>query len=158
MKLTRYARTKDQLQGQLEALINTTQACWNPEVEPVLEITIEAVPEPRSLDQNALYWEWMTRLSIHFSGKGQGKFSKDDMHSLMRHRFLGYETKTIGNTEVTELRSTRKLPMAEMSVYMDQIDQWAADHGVLLPTPADAAHERYLASQDRRAKHAKGNR
>lgn len=92
----------------------------------------------RTLSANALYWQWMTDLANKFSVKGQ-LFTKDDMHDLMRHKFLGYESKTIGRTEIqNQLISTTKLSPAEFCHYMNQIDAWAVSVGVMLPTPENS--------------------
>ena len=108
----------------------------------------------RSLPQNALYWQWMTQLAKHFSGlkmdDGDGgkirvKFTKDDMHDLMRHRFLGYtDEKTVGSTVIPmQLISTTGLKTQPMHEYMSKIDAFAADNGCLLPHPADSEYMEY---------------
>ena len=81
----------------------------------------------RSLDQNSLYWRWLSVLAESFSKRG-GKYTKDDMHDLMRHKFIGYESRKIGNTELKDqLKSTTKLTKSEMSDYMTQIEVWASE-------------------------------
>jgi len=100
-------------------------------------ITIETIKPHRSLSANALYWTWLNTLAAHFS-KGDNKFDKDDMHDLMRHRFLGYEDKTVGKTVIAQqLKSTADLDSGGMFHYMQQIDEWASVHGCLLPRPED---------------------
>jgi len=102
-----------------------------------VRVEVENVKERRSTSANALYWQWLTVMAKHFSRKGQ-VFTKDDMHDLMRHKFLGYEDKTVGKTVIAQqLKSTADLTSSGMCVYMQQIDAWAADHGCLLPRPED---------------------
>ena len=97
----------------------------------------------RSLSANALYWQWLDTMARHFS-KGVAKFTKDDMHDLMRHKFLGYESRTIGKTELPpQLKSTADLTKAQMHEYMSQLDAWAADHKCLLPRPEDNEYAIY---------------
>ena len=106
-------------------------------VDGPVRIICERYREKRSTSANALYWQWLTVMAKHFSRKGQS-FTKDDMHDLMRHRFLGYEAKTIGKTEIQpQLKSTAELDTAQMCEYMTKIDAWCADHGCLLPRPED---------------------
>ena len=106
-------------------------------------ITCDRHREKRSTSANALYWTWLTTLAKHFSRKGN-VFTKDDMHDLMRHRFLGYEAKTIGKTEIQpQLKSTAELDTAQMLEFMQKIDSWALDHGCLLPRPEDNEYENY---------------
>lgn len=103
--------------------------------------------DKRSLPQNNLYWEWMTRLGQHFSKSG-AKYSSEEMHDLMRHKFLGYVNKKIGNTELQpQLRSTTDLTKKEFSEYMMKIEVWAAEHGCLLPYPADNEYASYREAQ-----------
>lgn len=97
----------------------------------------------RTLPQNALYWQWLTVMGEHFTGKGY-PLTKDDAHDLMRHKFLGHETKTIGKTEITKLRSTADLDKGEMTDYMTQIDNWCVDHGCLLPKPEDSEYQQIM--------------
>lgn len=104
-------------------------------------------PESRSLSQNALYWQWVGQMATYFTGKGY-PLSKDDAHDLMRHQFLGYAGKTLGNTEIKpQLRSTTSLDRAEMAEYMTMVDQWAADKGCLLVKPGDSDYMQYMREQ-----------
>jgi len=106
----------------------------------------------RSLSQNGLYWMWMATLSESFNkrAKDGSEWSKDDMHDLMRHKFLGYESKTIGMTELKDiLRSTAKLYKGEMHHYMTQIDVWGTEVGVYLPHPEDSEYMKLMERQNR---------
>ena len=105
----------------------------------------------RSISQNGLYWMWMGQLAESFNARSKdGQWSKDDMHDLMRHKFLGYESKTIGKTELKDiLRSTTKLLKGEMHQYMTQIDAWAVDVGVFLTHPEDSEYMKLMDRQER---------
>ncbi len=99
--------------------------------------------DTRSTDQNSLYFLWLDTLAKNFTKRGR-PVSKDDMHDLMRHKFLGYEQKTIGQTKLNDqLKSTTKLNKSEMSEYMTKIEAWAIDCNVLLPIPADNEYQKY---------------
>jgi hypothetical protein len=101
----------------------------------------------RSVDQNALMWQWLTHMAKHFSSKG-GSFEKEDMHDLMRHKFLGYNERKIGNTELPpQLKSTTDQNVAEMHHYLSQIDMWAASCGCLLPRPEDSIYDEMCREQ-----------
>jgi hypothetical protein len=111
------------------------------------EVTIKPHKSARSLSQNALMWQWLTHMAHHFSGKA-GSFDKEDMHDLMRHKFLGYDERKIGNTELPpQLKSTADLDVAEMHHYLSQIDMWAASCGCLLPRPEDSVYDQMLKEQ-----------
>jgi len=130
------AKTPDQLQHCFNFLRQSMP-------EQGLRITWEPWRDKRSLNANALYWQWLTVMAEHFS-RGGKKFSKEDMHDLMRHQFLGYEDKVIGQTVIGhQLASTAGLDTGQMYHYMKRIDAWAADHGCLLPRPEDCEYERW---------------
>lgn len=111
--------------------------------EKGLRIIWEEWRDQRSINANNLYWQWLTLMAKHFS-KGDNQFTKEDMHDLMRHRFLGYVDRKIGRTEIKQqLASTASLDTAQMYHYMCKVDAWAADHGILLPRPEDAEYAKY---------------
>lgn len=99
--------------------------------------------DKRTLSSNALYWLWMSQMASYFS-KNHTRFTKDNMHDLMRHKFLGYEDKVIGDTHIKgQLVSSSSLTTTKMYFYMSQIDAWAADHGCLLFHPSDGEYMKY---------------
>lgn len=111
------------------------------------DVTIKPHKSSRSLDQNALMWQWLTAMSGHFSGRS-GSFSKDDMHDLMRHKFLGYNERKIGSTTLPpQLKSTTNLDVGEMHHYLTQLDMWAASNGCLLPRPEDSIYDELCRSE-----------
>jgi hypothetical protein len=101
----------------------------------------------RSLDQNALYWMWLTELSRYLTGKGRKFATKEWCHDAMRHSFLGYERKelidvTTGEVQARQsLRSTTRLQTGEFTFYLEQIEAWALNIGCLLPVPE---HSEYM--------------
>lgn len=113
------------------------------EPDEVFKVEIKPLRGKRSTDQNSLYWRWLTVAADYFSKRGQ-KFTKDDMHDLFRHLFLGYESRVIGHTKLQEqLKSTSKLDSSEMAFYMNQVDMWCADKKLLLPKPEDNQYTQY---------------
>lgn len=107
-----------------------------------MEVVIRRHEAKRTLPMNALWWLWMDQMAKHFSAKA-GPFTKDSMHELMKHQFLGYDdAHIIGKTEIPpQLRSTSKLTKGEMLRFMQQVDAWAADHGCLLQRPEDNEYD-----------------
>tara|TARA_R110002020_G_scaffold292877_1_gene508307 strand:- start:1169 stop:1576 length:408 start_codon:yes stop_codon:yes gene_type:complete len=97
----------------------------------------------RTLNQNGLYWQWMTKMAKYFSD--EKKFTKDDIHDLMRHKFLGYEDRVINNTVIAhQLKSTTACLTGEMFAYMEKVDAWSADMGCLLPIPEESEYKELL--------------
>ena len=119
----------------------------------------------RSLDQNALMWLWLAQMADAFAKRGAKNESgepvtKEDMHDLMRHKFLGYISKKVGSTELEpQLISTTTLPKRGdpngathkerygMQEYLTDIDAWAIDHGVFLTHIEDSEWMKYREAQ-----------
>ena len=94
---------------------------------------------PRSLSQNALLHVWFGTMSEHFSKKVDT--NAEQMKALMKYKFLGTEDVVVGKTIIEgQLRQTSRLTKGEMTQFMDQIHEWAADHGVNLPIPQDSEY------------------
>lgn len=109
----------------------------------------------RSLDQNALYWMWLTELSVYLIKKGRKFATKEWCHDAMRHSFLGYDRKELvdvntGEVQVRQsLRSTTKLQTGEFTFYLEQIEAWATGIGCLLPVPDNSEYMRLKREQER---------
>ena len=101
----------------------------------------------RSISQNNLFWMWMTEMAEHFASKGVENSTKDQMHDLMCHKFLGTITVTVGKTQITRLKSLRDLDKGDMLYFMQQMDEWSADHGLLLTHPEDSEYQRLIEEQ-----------
>jgi len=102
----------------------------------------------KSVSQNNLFWMWMTEMANYFASKGVENSTKDQMHDLMCHKFLGNITVTVGKTEITRLKSLRDLDKGDMLHFMRQIDEWSADHGLLLTHPEDSEYQRLTEVQN----------
>lgn len=131
----------DQIEQRVAVLSNRLRAIWAFESAPA-EITVRQYQDKRTRSQNNLYWRWLGVLAQELSSSAAAH-SKDDMHDLMRHKFLGYEDVQIGDELVSRLTSTTQLQKQEMSEYMQKVEAWATDMGVLLPIPADNEYAKY---------------
>lgn len=101
---------------------------------------------PRSLSQNALVHTWFSVMAKHFSKKVE--VDSEQMKLLMKNKFLGTEDVVVGNTVIEgQLKRTSKLTKGEMTYFMDRVYEWAADHGVNLPIPADSEYMKMMESQ-----------
>jgi hypothetical protein len=90
---------------------------------------MEVKPEKksRSLEQNDLYWKWVTEIGIE-----HGNF-KDDQHEILMRKLMKpriFEA----DGEVYEIYSTKKLSVKEMSEYLNAVSMWAGTQGILLST------------------------
>lgn len=103
----------------------------------------------RSLSQNALYWMWLKEIADFINTRKGTDFSTDEIHTKMKHDFLGYEPeRKIGTAVIpVQLKSTKSLTKGEMFHYMTQIDQWAAGISLYLPRPEDCQYEQLRQKQ-----------
>ena len=90
------------------------------------EITFKSYKQNRSLEQNALYWKWMT-----VCGETLG-YSKDGMHQTFMREHLAPLIIDTPSGDVMEY-STKKLSVKEMSTYMENVSFTAGEYGVKLP-------------------------
>lgn len=97
-------------------------------------IDIKEDKPTRSQAQNDLYWAWLGVLT-------ETGYTKTELHKLFRHEHLGYEVNEINGVKIEELRSTKALKVAEFKDYLDQIDRFAAEFGILLPKDKDLYYQ-----------------
>jgi len=89
--------------------------------------------DSRSTKQNKLYWEWIGTVISPELG-----YTKDEVHMLLRDKFLGYNEVTTKKGEtIRELKSTTKLKVGEFKDYLEAIDMFVAEYGIILPRPED---------------------
>lgn len=98
--------------------------------EKPMEVTIKPYKKNRSLEQNALYWKW---LSIMGADLG---YSKDEMHEAMMRKHL---TPDLINTPsgIIEVYTTKNKPVKVMAAYLTAIEITAGQLGIALPHPDD---------------------
>jgi hypothetical protein len=101
-------------------------------------VQIEKSRQTRSLPQNKYYWGVIVPILASEFG-----YYKDEMHELLRRKFLAY-TRVNPHTGEEELfaKSTTKLNTAEMEIYLDSIRTWAlSEFSVYLPLPNEILGE-----------------
>jgi hypothetical protein len=135
----------EQIEQRLNVLAERLRLSWDFEVE--CEVHCRVYQDRRSRAQNRLYWEHLSILARELSTDMQ-RLSKDDMHDMLRNRFLGMETVRIAGDTVTRLPSTTKLQRGEMYHYMEQVIAWASSVAIDLPIPADNEFMNYRRQQD----------
>lgn len=86
---------------------------------------------PRSSKQNRAYF----KLVVEFLAK-QCQCSKEAMHKALAGEFLGFEKvylpdKTVVNVE----KSTTELSTKEFMTYIERIQRYAAENGLVIPDP-----------------------
>lgn len=96
--------------------------------EQPLEVNIKPYKKNRSLEQNNLYWPWVTIIGNELG------YTKEDMHEVLMRKFLTPHIVEIDGVQI-ETYSTKRLKVKEMSEYLQHIDVFAAELGVVLPHP-----------------------
>lgn len=96
------------------------------------EVTIKPYVKNRSLDQNALYWKW---LSIMGADLG---YTKDEMHEEMMREHLPPD---LINTPsgIVEAYTTKNKTVKVMAEYLTAIETTAGQMGIALPHPDNSA-------------------
>jgi len=106
-----------------------------------MRLDVKKHTNPRTLDQNSLFWMWCDQLASYLTAKGR-PMTKDDVHDLMCHLFLGYEERKLGGEIVRTLRGTSKLDKGEFHHFLEQMDAKAVEWGCQLTYPiASEYHE-----------------
>jgi len=94
----------------------------------------------RSLSQNALFHLWCREMANHFAAKG-ADVTESKIKLLLKYKFLGTESIQINKTIIQDqVRETSGLDRGEMLFFMDQVQDWAMDHGVTLTCPNDSEY------------------
>lgn len=101
----------------------------------------------RSLSQNALMWKWLTEIAQQTKQKGYGDYDSEDMHIYFKDKFCVDKPLTIGKTTI-QVKSTKKLDKGEMTLYMNQIHQWAVNAGFRLSMPEGSEYMKLMQSQN----------
>jgi hypothetical protein len=91
-------------------------------------VVLEDLKLTRSQIQNNLYWSW-----VRIFGKELG-YTVEETHLLLKDKFLGRDEFTSRTgTEVSQIRSSRKLKVKDFSELLEHIDRLAAEYGITLP-------------------------
>ena len=121
-------------------------------LEPPAQVIIKEYKRNRSLEQNALYWKWLTVIGAELG------MTKEETHEQMKRRFLrvifmrddeGFLEMILAirkvhddiaeplKREVIKLMSTTQASVKQMSEYLDDINNFAAGLDIRLPAPEE---------------------
>ena len=96
-----------------------------------IEIIIHRKKKHRSVQQNRYYWLIVTMMA-EYTG-----FTKDEMHLVLKSRFLKAEKVNVETGAVFEyVKSSAGLSTVEAEEYYDQVRQFASEEfGINIPLP-----------------------
>jgi len=102
----------------------------NPKVEKAT-IEIKQDKLTRSQAQNELYFMWVDTYIRQELG-----YSKHETHKALVEELLGYDVTTGFNGEISSLKETKNLKVAEFSNYLEEVDRFCAERlSIILPHP-----------------------
>ena len=94
-----------------------------------IEIRIKVRTNNRSNEQNSLYWKWINIMSEETG------FTKEEMHELIKYKFLKRTSINNNGVEEVKLKSTTTLTVKEFTKLMDDILYWSNNTlNINLPT------------------------
>lgn len=93
------------------------------------QITIQKVSTNRSLNQNNLYWQWLTIISDNTGN------DVNELHTYFKTVFLGMKTTEVFGRVIETVSDSHTLSVSEFANYMTQVQAFAASElGIELPT------------------------
>ena len=96
------------------------------------EAEVKKKRKDRTIDQNSLYWLWITCISME---TGQ---DKEDIHEFFKKKYLGMKECQAFNLTFFIPCSTTKLDTVQMKNYLDEIQIFSnVELGIVLPDPKD---------------------
>ncbi|WP_442577838.1 hypothetical protein ACSBOB_20035 [Mesorhizobium sp. ASY16-5R] len=99
---------------------------------PLLGVEVKPHRRSRTVEQNRLYWMW-----VHVVADYTG-YDEQELHLLLRERFLGYEPIEIHGKTVHTLKSTTELTVRQFTEYLNRLGRLAYYLDIVLPYPDGA--------------------
>ena len=94
-------------------------------------LKIKTKKNTRSLNQNALYWVWCGIIGETFGN------TPEETHTILKG-LVGHKKQVkIGKKTYTIPRSTTSYTVGEFVEYMFNVEVWAGQEGIALPSPED---------------------
>lgn len=125
----------ESLDRSLTYLGNRIRMAWDGQ-KPI-EVLFREWKDPHTRSQQALYRIWCREIGAAINRH------EDDVHDLLRYRFLGTITLEIDGDEIIRLPSTNSLGKQDMSEYMGKVEAQATEWGIMLSMPADNEYVKY---------------
>lgn len=127
MKTWHIGNSRPKLEHALKLL-----AAYPIKPEDDYELVLRKSSYQRSREQNRRYWAIVNEVSEQMTPAGQ-KYSAATWHNYLKGRFLGYIEEIWPNGKrFTIPASSSALDVKEFAEYMQSVEVWAAQHGVLM--------------------------
>lgn len=100
-------------------------------------VIVDTERQKRSNDQNEFYWGVCLKLISDHTG-----YTCEELHDILKYKFLGTDEKKIGSETVKILKSTTKLNTLQFEEYLGRIRDWASTKlNVIIPLPNEVAND-----------------
>ncbi len=120
------------LNGQIVWKSQAYMDNWLPKMEGQKGIcVVKKKWNKRSLDQNALYWVWMTTISEHTG------HTPEELHHIFKGRFAPKKQIEVAKKVYNIPKGTSDMSVGEMVGYMFDVEVEAGTMGIVLPHPED---------------------
>lgn len=100
----------------------------------LLDVVVRPFKSPRSLQQNRYYWGVAIKIMCDATGH-----DPELMHEILKNRFLLQRNFVVGEF-IEAPKSTTQLTTEEMTNYLKNIQQWAAELGIYIPDPGEVEY------------------
>jgi hypothetical protein len=117
----------------LQRFVSTDLAGLDFDGKKAWEVTLRVWRKPRTINQNRLYWMWLTLLSDETGN------DRDDLHDYFRRKYLPWSQKDVMGETMFLVSSTTKLDTKQFTDYLENIRREGSQLGVYLPSPGDPA-------------------
>jgi hypothetical protein len=102
------------------------------------EIEVKRKIKRRSLNQNSLYWVWITCISSETGN------DKDDLHEYFASRYLPRRTVSVFGKEQERRFSTAELDTEQFAEYMRCVERDANAQGIILVSPESPLFDEFV--------------
>uniref|UniRef100_UPI0036DD6C64 hypothetical protein n=1 Tax=Photorhabdus sp. RM322S TaxID=3342825 RepID=UPI0036DD6C64 len=120
-----------------------------------LSISAKPYKHKRSLSQNSLSHVWYKEISDYLIKAGRTWCTPGWVKKSLKATYLGFEETefvdfvTGDKYTKQELRHTSDLDTGDMHEYLQKVEAWCAQFGLILTTPADCEYMKLKQEQDR---------
>lgn len=117
--------------------------------DKVYRVSIKEWRERRSLDQNSLYWKWLSEIDKQSHLKvDSGNIKGSELwHEVFKKYYCPVKNITNGENSLP-VKSTKMLDVGEMTYYLNKIENWCIDRGIILTIPDSSEYSQLMRRMD----------
>ena len=114
------------------------------------QVNVSEWRECRSLSQNSLYWKWMAEIDKQapLIIEGTKVAGSELWHEVFKKYYCTVKKATNG-IKFMKITSTKMLDVGEMTFYLNRIEQFCIERGIMLTIPESSEYYKLMESQTR---------